>query len=390
MEYSVIDEPARLQELLSPLLEVQRVGIDFEGDGLFRYRPRVCTMQLCADDTPVVPVVVDTLACWDSELLQAFLGPQGPLKVLHDAAFDTRLLWSHGIRLGHIFDTALAARLLGEPATGLSSLLAKRCSVEIQKDQQQADWGRRPLTQKAIRYLHDDVRHLFLLHDSLASDVDRVGIAEELQVECDYVLDQACRPDPPEKPPWLRIKGARRLPPVQRGVLRELAQVRDSAARTWDVPPFRVAHDRELLELARRRPDQLAGLRGIKSLARGRAKSIAQKWLAAIARGVTAGDAPAEELDDQTAGGPSPTERARRKRLERALVAWRTREAQQRGVDVQVVLPGHGLQDLIKHAPADSDALRAIDGLGDVRVDRYGDHWLQLVRQESSSQRGDP
>ena len=64
---------------------------------------------------------------------RALLGPEGPVKVLHDLTFDARLLAEAGAPLGRVRDTSVAARLLGFAATGLAALLA-------------SELGRRPST----------------------------------------------------------------------------------------------------------------------------------------------------------------------------------------------------------------------------------------------------
>ena len=68
------------------------------------------------------------------------------------------------------------------------------------------------------------------------------------------------------------------------------------------------------------------------------------------------------------------------------LLAWRKREAEARGVDEQVVLPGHGVDALawtLAAEGAEHEALRVaiaeVSGLGAVRLDRYGDAWLELA-----------
>lgn len=375
MQSTFVETPQELQAVVARALERPRIAIDLEGDGYFRYRARVCTLQMNLGDELVV---VDTLKCWEPSILGPLLGPQGPQKILHDAAFDARLLWAQDVELGNVFDTALAARLLSAPATGLSSLLSERLEVAITKDQQQADWGRRPLDAEALRYLHDDVRHLFDLADSLEKDVIECDIAAELRVECEYMLGQARKTpgDPP--PPWLRIKAGRKSPPLAQAVLREAAALRERVAAEWDVPPFRVTHDRMLVELAKRRPTDVAGLKAIRGLLSGRGKGLAQAWLAAVDRGVKAGRVPVEDLAEP-GSVPDSAERARRKRLEKALSKWRGTEATARNVDIQVVLPGHGVKALVGAQPQDAQELAAIEGLGDVRIERYGAQWLALV-----------
>ena len=57
---------------------------------------------------------------------------------------------------------------------------------------------------------------------------------------------------------------------------------------------------------------------------------------------------------------------------ETRIMAWRREEAKARGVDEQVVLPGHCVKDIAEDAPATLEALEAVPGVGAFRVARYG------------------
>lgn len=380
MAVAVIDNLRDLEALAGRLRGASRIALDLEGDGLFRYRVRLCTMQLRVDEETVI---VDTLAAWDPALMAPVLGPDGPLKVIHDAAFDARLLRDHGVGLGHVFDTALAARYLGEPATGLSSLVGAHCGVKLDKGPQQADWGERPLSDAALGYLEADVAHLFALHGLLATRLDEAGIAAEYQAEVEYMLARALQPPAPAGPPWRRIKGGSELDPVGQAMLRELALVREEAARDADVPVFRILHDRVLLAIAQRKPRDARGLRAIRGALSGRAAGLQSALLSALSRGRQAGRVPDDESDAALPPPPSPEARAQRKARHAALTAWRRRAAAERKVDVQVVLPGHCLQDLAGWPPGETPDLSRIDGLGAVRIERDGETLVQVLADAS-------
>ena len=56
--------------------------------------------------------VVDTLTAPVAGLGR-LLGVDGPTKIVHDVAFDARLLAECGVELGNVHDTAIAAHMLG-------------------------------------------------------------------------------------------------------------------------------------------------------------------------------------------------------------------------------------------------------------------------------------
>ncbi len=361
----LIEDERDLRELIARI-DHAPVAFDVEGDGLFRYRPRLCTIQLASRDEIAI---VDTLRI-SLAPMRGMLGRDGPRKIVHDAAFDARLLAEHGIALGCVFDTSVAARFLGETATGLSSLVHKYLGVTLAKEKQQADWGKRPLDPHDVAYLEGDVKHLHELADALLARVCEKGIELEVAEECDYVVERAATSEPDPVPPWTRIKGALELPPDIRVALRELALERELVAEDLDVPPFKVATNEVLLAIAHARPRRRNELASIPGASRGRAGRCASRWLDAIDRSRDMIDVPDEERAPKRV--PPREERERQKVRHKALSAWRKRVAAERDVDPQVVLPGHCLNDLVRRGARNPQELAAIAGLGWFRIERDG------------------
>jgi hypothetical protein len=64
---------------------------------------------------------------------------------------------------GEVFDTYLAARLVGLKEVGLASLVKEFFGIELPKSSQKANWARRPLTQTMIEYAINDTLYLIEL-----------------------------------------------------------------------------------------------------------------------------------------------------------------------------------------------------------------------------------
>lgn len=352
--------------LAARLLGTPSIALDTEGDGMFRYRARLCTMQLASAHELAV---VDTLQV-DPTLFAALLGDGGPEKIVHDAAFDARLLAAAGAPLGNVFDTAIAARYLGFAATGLASLLSQLFDVQLPKHMQQADWGARPLGSEAIAYLENDVRYLIALRDLLLERVRAADIEPELREECAHMLREA-RASEPEPSPFSRVRGASARPPKERARLFELSWVRDGIARELDLPPSRVVPNDLLLRLGEL--DATSGA-ALERRLPTRFRAYAPRFVAALAEAEHRDDAPREELPEPRMG-PSASELARQKRRRELLIAFRTREAEQRKVDPQAVLPGHCVNDLIKLDGLSHEQLATVPGLGLARIGRYAELW---------------
>jgi ribonuclease D len=378
---------AALDEIPAFLREVSRasrLGVDLEASGMFTYRARPCTLQLAWDAGASI-AVVDTLAV-PLASVGSLLGKDGPLKIVHDVAFDARLLAESGIELANVHDTAIAARMLGRSATGLASLLESLLGVRVAKDMQQHDWRKRPLDGAGLAYLASDVASLERLESALWSDVTARGIEQEVLEETEYRLASAIAAAraPQSGPAYLRMRGIDRLPERTLSVLRVIAELREKEAERRDVPPHRVMPSEALIAIARDRPattDALARIRGVST-----ASPAARAFVAAIANAIaTAGDVlpDDERAHFHRAPVPAGVHRARRER-EARLLAWRRAEATRRGVDEQVVLPGHCVKDAADRNARAMDDLARVPGIGAFRVERDGPAMLRALLGEGN------
>ncbi len=382
MQPVLVTTKEALAEAIARLMQVPRVAADTEGNSMHAYQGRLCVVQLAValPDRPAEETyLVDALAVGDLRPLGAVLGPDGPEKIFHDVGYDARLLATEGVALGRVVDTALHARLLGLRETGLASLLGARFGMTVSKAMQQHDWARRPLDARALAYLAGDVAQLGRLAAELESEVATLDIAAEVAEETDWSMAQALASASERvAPAWARVKGARGLSPVGRAALRELSAVRERWAERQDLPPGRVVPGASLLAMASSRPrtaDEVRRLAG----AGARMDGLAPELADAIARGEAAGDLPEDERH-WLAVERSSADLSKRKVREVALSAWRAAEAALRGVDPQVVLPGHALSALAVRGALDEDALAEVDGLGPARRARYGAALVDTLR----------
>jgi ribonuclease D len=385
-EPRLISRPAELAAVVTRCFEAGRIALDVEGNGLHVFRPQLCALQLGWQEGGEDQVaIVDTLALSIAPLAALF-GVGAPIKVLHDLTFDARMLAEKGIELGHVHDTSVAARFLGEPSTGLAALAAARLGVTLDKQLQDHNWAERPFTSQQLDYLAGDVLHLLALDDALNRAAAERGIVAEIEVEREYKLRGALAPPQDQRPTYLRIKGYGELGDQQRAVLRRLVQLREQLAEGEDLPEFRVAPSGLLMALARRRPRQPAQLRQCCG-SRRKLRGDPELWLAAVRSGIEDGAPPIEEQPTLEPPVVSRYEIVLRKHLATLLSQWRRREAKDRAVDLQVVLPGHCTGPLIRALTplADeessplSERLGAVDGLGDCRIERYGAAFEQLA-----------
>jgi ribonuclease D len=363
-----IEVAADARELARVLGDAARVAVDLEYNGMHAYRARVCTAQLASGG---VVAVIDTIAAGIAPLAPV-LGDARTVKIVHDVGFDARMLAEVGIGLTGVHDTAIASRMLGHTATGLAAVLLRELGVVVSKEMQSYDWGKRPLDPRALEYAANDVVHLEALDDVLWAQVRARDIEAEVLEETRHRIAtarEAALADA-ERPLWTKLKGLERIGAVELGIVRALSTAREREAERRDVPVHYVLSADALFAIARARPGSIEQLRRMRGAPRDDA--FGQALVASVAEGISAGPPPHEEarwIERPRAAGSDA--RARRGR-ETKLLAWRREEAKKRGVDEQVVLPGHCVKEIAGKNVATVDDLVAIAGLGAFRVARDG------------------
>jgi ribonuclease D len=385
---AVITNETELSRVVREASSAPMVALDVEGNGLFAYRARLCAAQLAWEREGSTQIaIIDTLAV-DPKPLADLLGARGPVKVLHDFTFDLKLLADAGIELARVADTSVLARLLGRKATGLGSLLSSELGIVVPKDLQQHDWSKRPFEGPQLDYLASDVRYLIALYEKMLCDVRSLDIEEEVDVECAFKYDAALAPPREKRPLYLRIKGIEALGPESLAVLRRLVEERDAIAALWDQPPFKVAGNEVLLSLAQSKPKSTGELARLRRGVSPRLLEVAPRLVSAVLAGLADGQVPAADLER----GPRFDREllAARRAKEKRLSAWRRTEAQARGVDEQVVLPGHCLADLVTLEQPDVEGVAGVKGMGPKRALRYAERLSALLLQAPDVARPPP
>src|SRR5206468_6657076 len=112
--------------------------------------------------------------------------------VLHGADFDLRLLRrSLNFTARRIFDTVIAARLLGIREFSLAALVERYFAVKLTKGSQKANWGRRPLSQKMFEYAINDTHYLLTLADRLKAQLQQLDRLDWFRQSCERAIEQA-------------------------------------------------------------------------------------------------------------------------------------------------------------------------------------------------------
>jgi ribonuclease D len=237
--------------------------------------------------TPGRTAIIDPLPIAPPAALGRLLEQRDVEVVFHDADYDLRLLHQdYGWQVRSVFDTRVAAQLLGIQSFGLAALLESHFGVKLDKKHQRADWSLRPLTAGMLEYAAQDTMHLLALRDRLADALQKKRRWAWAEEEFRRLEGTRWEAEPPGTA-FLKVKGARDLTRRELGILRELVAWRDALAERLDKSTFRVVGNEVLLEVARMAPGDRGTLGKIKGMPRGIVERHGDDVLAAIARGMS-------------------------------------------------------------------------------------------------------
>jgi ribonuclease D len=366
---------SELSALAERLAAAPEIAVDSESDSLHHFPEKVCLVQL-ADHTGAV-WLLDPLALTDLAPLAPVFAAPACLKIFHGASYDLAAMKrDFGFTFDGIFDTMLAAQLLGRAELGLDALLAAELGIQSGPSRQKDDWSLRPLSPAQETYAAADVRHLLPLRIRLQEALTAVSRLAWLEEECRALclVPSAERSFDPDA--CFALKGARALDPRGLAVLRALFVAREHWARERGRPPFKILGSETLVRLAAERPGRREALVGIPGCTPKVLDRYGTGILAAVAAGLSVSpDALPEIPRPVRPRVPGPVQR----RME-ALAGWRAQAAARLSLDPGVLLPRRLIDRLAQAAPASREELAALDGLRDWRVVEFGDELLAAMR----------
>jgi ribonuclease D len=243
----LISTPEQVGELISHIDPHDRVAIDTEADSLHCYREKLCLLQI---SLPVGDFLVDPLAGNDLSALADALSRKEI--VLHGADYDLRLLRrALDFRPTRVFDTVIAARLLGVREFSYAALVEKYFGIELAKGSQKANWALRPLSQKMKEYARNDTHYLLALAEKLEKQLIERDRLEWFQQSCDRAIVSAAVDRERDMEEVWRVRGSGLIDGREAAVLRALWHWRDREAQRFDRPSFHILRNDQLLEIAR-------------------------------------------------------------------------------------------------------------------------------------------
>ena len=368
-----LDSAEMADRFLASISATRTIAVDTEGASFHRFVDRIYLLQISAEHRHAI---IDPLRVAALQRLGSLLESPNVEVVFHDADYDLRLLHQdYGWRVTNIFDTRVAAQLLGIKAFGLAALLQSHFGVQLDKKHQRADWSMRPLPPDMLEYAAQDTMHLLPLRDQLKSALEERGRWAWAREEFER-LEGTRWEEEDGSGAFLRIKGARDLTRRELAVLRELVEWRDTVARNLDRSTFRVAGNEVLLALSQSQPTSTGDLERTKGLSRGLIPRFGAAILAAIERGRAVPEAELPRFPKAQRWNRDPDYEDRVSRLK----SVRDKAAVTLELDPGVLCARERLEAVARRNPREASELAEVSELRKWQIDVLGESFIRALR----------
>ncbi len=359
---------AALDRMVAALEKEASVAVDTESNSLYAYQEQVCLIQF---STPTEDFLLDPLALPDLESLAPLFANPNIEKIFHAAEYDLICLHrDFGFEFANLFDTMIAARILGYDAVGLGKLLEQKFDVIVDKKFQKANWGQRPLSAEMLSYARLDTHYLIDLRVILKKELAerrRWALAQEdFEMAAAHIIANGKNNS---SATWERVGGRSKLDPRQATVLNEICLAREEIAAKLNRPVFKVVSNKLLLKLAESAPRSRQDLQE-SGMSKHQVSRFGKTFLSAVERGLQA------DLVK-----PTPYRRpsdAYLLRLDK-LRNWRKERAKGMGVESDIVLPRTLMEKIAKANPRDKNELAEILDKSPWRLSQYGNEILSKI-----------
>ncbi|BDR53124.1 ribonuclease D [Bombiscardovia nodaiensis] len=188
--------------------------------------------------------------------------------IIHDSKQDLPGFMDLGMKPQALFDTELAARMLGLHHVNLAAVTEHYLGLTLAKEHSAADWSYRPLPRDWRNYAALDVELLIELEAAMWQDLRSQGKDEWARQEFAWLLEVGGQRKEPSEQPWRHISHINVLSRDRRGlaIARALWTKRDELARAYDIAPSLLLSDEAIIEAAQRKPHNGRQFRSIRAL----------------------------------------------------------------------------------------------------------------------------
>ena len=256
-----------LNSALAEMSGAEFVAVDTEFMRETTYYPKLCLVQLCANQKTVC---IDPLAeGLDLSALYELMQNPDIVKVFHAGRQDLEIfVHLTGSVPQPVYDTQIAAMVCGlGDQVGYDKLVQHYTGKSIDKSSRFTNWAERPLTDRQLKYAADDVIYLAEIYPQMVAYLNKATRTHWVESELNSLTDESVYlPDPAMIWRRLKFRGGR---PDMVNRLAKLAEWREVEAQRRDVPRGRLLRDDTLIDLAGSNPKTGAEFRKIRGFPGG-------------------------------------------------------------------------------------------------------------------------
>ena len=353
-------------------MQSSTVAVDTESNSLHAYQEQVCLIQF---SIPEGDYLVDSIVLTNLDTLAPVFASESIEKIFHAAEYDLICLKrDYDFKFANVFDTQIAARILGWKKVGLGNILESQFNISLNKKYQRANWKARPLTAEMMRYAQLDTHFLIELRDRLEKLLIQNSLVDLANEDFMRICDvNGSVPTPKDQLCW-KVSGSHELTPQQMSVLQELCLYRDAVAEKLDRPLFKVISDQTLVEISRHCPFDYNDLGQVYGVHHWLLRKHGRDILAAVKRGLKSD--PIEPVNNKRPGA------AYFNRMD-AIHTWRKETARNMGVESDVVLPRDLMEAVVRENPKSASGLSELLDTVPWRLNRFGNDILNVLERSN-------
>ncbi|PIR18877.1 MAG: hypothetical protein COV48_05090, partial [Elusimicrobia bacterium CG11_big_fil_rev_8_21_14_0_20_64_6] len=345
---TLITAKEHLEEVCIDLAKCDRLAFDTESNGFYAHKEKVCLIQI---SSPTEDFIVDPIAFKDISALGALFADPKIEILFHAGEYDVLCLKrDYGFTFTNLYDTMIAARILGIKELGLAAAIERHFGLVISKKLQRADWGKRPLTHEMLRYAQGDTHFLMRLSDIQKKMLEEKGRMADAKEAFNDLANLEPNLKTFDTEGYWKLVGRDDIGGQQMAVLKEIWLYREQQAQARDRAPFRVMPEDLMVRMAQAMPETREALAAVRGMSPYILERFASGLLAAVEKGKTAPPVTRP-----------PSVRSERKRLSdlewrtfEALRAWRKSRSEKDSVEPVVIMTTENLRVLAIHSCRDN------------------------------------
>jgi len=250
IKYKYISNKQDLNEMCEELKQYKVLAIDLECENnLHHYGSYISLIQITASKKNWI---VDIITLKELGLLKNIFEDKEIQKIFHDVSFDLRILnYEFKVNAKNLYDTQIAALLIGEKNVGLGSLLEKFFSIKKESKFQMADWTLRPINPEMMAYAVKDTAYLIELKKLIDAKIKELGREEWLRQELEHLEEK----DYDYKDLGFEdMKGTSKLLPREKIFAKKMYEYRETLAKKINKPVHRIMPNKRIIDLATNPP----------------------------------------------------------------------------------------------------------------------------------------